>query len=209
MLKKLSLILIVAVLACSQVGYYFIARHQQQEQKEAIREKIFGQLKENELEMISITADQNIYWEENGKEFLLNGHMYDVVKTKAVNGKTVFLCINDRKEKALVDNYNSITKQNSSSDKKGKSIIDNSISLFVYQDEKETANNFSAVAVKFTWFNACIVDNVMNKVSPPPKARFHFYSFVSVTSMMLLFINSILKNEIQNFIYTYNFIYFS
>jgi len=169
-LKKLSLILIIAVLACGQVGYYFIARHQQQEQKEAIREKIFGQLKEDELEMIPITADQNIYWEENGKEFLLNGHMYDVVKTKAVNGKTVFLCINDRKEKALVDNYNSITKQNSSSDKKGKSNIDNSINLFVYQDEKETANNFSAVAVNFTWFNACIVDNVMNKVSPPPKA---------------------------------------
>ncbi len=90
-------------------------------QKEAIKEKILSQLKDEELEIISLNDNHKIiYWEEEGKEFLFKGEMYDVVKRKIINNEVVLYCIHDKKEKMLVDNYNLITEHNSSSEKKGK-----------------------------------------------------------------------------------------
>ena len=145
-------------------------RHFQHEQKEAIKEKIFQNLKDEELQSISLSDNQNIYWEEDGKEFLLNGEMYDVVKTKTVNGKVILYCINDKKEKALIDNYNLITKHNSSSDKKGKNNIDNSFNLFVYHDEKNSDQYFILAANKFHSFVSHLTESIDDNISPPPKA---------------------------------------
>lgn len=110
-LKKFLLIILIAVLAYSQIGYYFIMHYSQHVQKRVIQEEIYQQLKDEELEIISLTDNkQHINWEEEGKEFLLNGEMYDVVKTKTINGKLILYCINDKKEKSLIDKYNFVTK---------------------------------------------------------------------------------------------------
>jgi hypothetical protein len=147
-----------------------VLRHSQSVQKEAIKEKIVSQLKEEELQVISLTDNKQIFWEENGKEFLFNGEMYDVVKTRSVNGKMMLYCIDDKKEKALVDNYNLITKQNSSSDKKGKSTVDNSFNLFVYQDEKNGEHFAICDLNKFYSIVPHLTQGVDDNVSPPPKA---------------------------------------
>ncbi len=171
MLKKLPLILLIFVLAYSQVGYYFVSRHYQALQKEVIKEKILSQLKEEELKIISASDNhQQIYWEEEGKEFLFKGEMYDVVKTKIVNGKVMLYCINDKKERELVDNYNLITKHNSSSDKKGKNTIDNSFNLFVYQDEKTGESCVTYLPNNFSSINFNLPENLIDNISPPPKA---------------------------------------
>ena len=171
MLKKLSLIILIAVFAYGQVGYYIVMHHSQSVQKEVIKEKILSQLKEDELEIISVSDNhKQIYWEEEGKEFLFNGEMYDVVKRKIINGKVVLYCINDKKEKELVDNYNLITKHNSSSDKKGKNNIDNSFNLFVYHDEKNNYVYFTRGSNNFPSFDSRLPKNLMDNISPPPKA---------------------------------------
>ena len=169
MLKKLSLIVIVAVLAYSQVGYYFLIRYHQHEQKELIKEKLVRELKDEELEIITLNDDQKIYWEEDGKEFLLNGEMYDVVKIKSVNDVKTLYCINDKKEKALIEKYNLVTKHNSSSDKKGKNTFDNSFNLFVYTDEVN-APGFLLCLQTFSFPNAVLPQAMIKQVSPPPKA---------------------------------------
>ncbi len=145
--------------------------HSRHLQKEAIKEKIFKQLKDDELQIISYTENkEHIYWEEDGKEFLFNGEMYDVVKTTIVDNKTILYCINDKKEKALVEKYNSITKQNSSSDKKGKNNIDNSINLFIHQIENSRNGYFIISLHDFSYYNSLTVDCIVSKISPPPKA---------------------------------------
>ena len=158
-------------MAYSQFGYYFVLRHSQSVHKEVIKEKILSQLKDEELKIISLSDDhQQIYWEENGKEFLFKGEMYDVVKTKSVNGKVMLYCIDDKKEMALVNNYNLITKHNSSSDKKGKSIVDNSFNLFVYQDEKNGEQYATRDLNKFYSILPHLTQGVDDNDSPPPKA---------------------------------------
>ena len=145
-------------------------RHFQSEQKEIIKEKILNKLDDSELQVISLSDNKEIYWEEKGEEFLFRGEMYDVVKTKTVNGKVMLYCINDKKEKALVDNYNQVTKHNSSADKKGKYTIDHSFNLFVYQDE----NNGEHFAIrdlnKFYSIVPHLTQGIDDNTSPPPKA---------------------------------------
>ncbi len=61
-----------------------------------------------ETELIVFTfriADlNNIEWEEEGKEFWLNGNLYDVVKKQETADSITFHCINDKQEKTLFAN---------------------------------------------------------------------------------------------------------
>ena len=142
--------------------------HQQSEQKEIIREKILGQLKDSELEMIPIN-NQNINWEEEGKEFFLGEELYDVVRTKIVEGQKILYCINDKKERLLIDDYNLITKKNSSSDKKAKT-PGNNLNLFVYEDDLKNKLYQAYCKVGFAKLDAVLPHTVSDKISPPPKA---------------------------------------
>ncbi len=146
-------------------------RNAQYSQKAAIKEKILNRLKENELQVISLTVNQqNIFWEEEGKEFLFNGGLYDVVKIKKVNGEVILYCINDKTEKALIEKYGDITKHNSSPDKKAKLNLDNSINLFIYQNEVATTDFPLLISNNFSPFNLSLPCNITDKISPPPKA---------------------------------------
>ena len=153
-------------------GYYFLMINIQRNLKENIKEKIVHQVAGNELDTISFTDNrERIYWEtDEDNEFSFNDEMYDVVKTKTVNGKVMLYCINDKKEKELVDNYNLVTKQNSSSDKKGKNTVDNTFNLFIYQAEK----NDGLVAIrdsnKYYSIEPHLTEGVDDNTSPPPKA---------------------------------------
>jgi hypothetical protein len=167
-LKKLSLISVITLLAYSQVGYYFLIRHYQHEQKESIKEKIFGNIDEKELDMISINDLDGVKWEDDGKEFAYKGHMYDVVKRKTVSGKEILYCINDVKEKYLIDQYNQLTKHNTSDSKKGKNSPDNNFNLFVYTFD-ETGLAAPAGKKYFYRFDVSLSETDLRKFSPPPK----------------------------------------
>ena len=145
-------------------------RNSQEEQKEIIKEKILDKLADDKLQAISFTDNQQqIFWEEKGKEFFFKGEMFDVVKSKTVNGKVVLFCINDKKEKSLVDEYNNITKHNNSSGKKTNN-TDNSVNLFV--DVIESANNLNAPILKtyFPHFISGLQSVPPQIISPPPQA---------------------------------------
>lgn len=168
MLKKFSLIVVVIVFAYSQVGYYLVLRHSQCVQKEAIKQKIHSQLKDEELEIISLTDNiQQIHWKEEG-EFLFNDQMYDIVKRKTVNGKIVLYCINDKKEKSLIESYNLITRHNSSSESESADVTD-SIDLFV-NNENTDQYSYSLTTARLTGLDDYFPKVFYGIVSPPPKA---------------------------------------
>ena len=119
-------------MAFSQIGYYVVIYQAQHQQKEYIKELVCQNLAENLLTVIDYTTnDKNIFWEEEGKEFFFKGDIYDLVKTKTVHGRIYFYCINDEKENELIKNYNNITKNNSSTDKKAKNTFEKSFSPFL------------------------------------------------------------------------------
>jgi len=141
----------------------------QEEQKETVKNKIIHRLEEKDLEVIPAEKNPGIVWEEEGSEFSLNGEMYDVVKTTVVNGKKLLFCINDKKEKALVDQYNLATKGNSSSDRKSRN-IDTPFNLFVNIVEDDLQHFTVFQPNLYSSFDSRLPRNVMDQVSPPPKA---------------------------------------
>lgn len=79
----------------------------------AARERMFSEAPDSVFEAISLTANEkDIKWEETGKEFSFKGQLYDVVRTRLVNGQTILICSNDEKEDQLLDRMNDITKSN-------------------------------------------------------------------------------------------------
>ena len=107
----------------NQLGYYFLHTLQQYQARKEIKRAMLANIPESQLEIIA--AQDELEWEEQGKEFHYRGHMYDVVSTSVVNGKTFYHCINDSKEKKLLDHLVNVVKSSRGNGKRnsGKSII--------------------------------------------------------------------------------------
>ena len=57
--------------------------------------------------------------------------MYDLVKSKIIDGKIIFYCINDQKENEIINKYIALIKNNSFKNKKGKASVKISNSPYV------------------------------------------------------------------------------
>ncbi len=56
--------------------------------------------------------EQYIRWEEEGKEFTFKGQLFDVVRIAVVNGQTIYRCVDDEHEDALLKKINDNTGNN-------------------------------------------------------------------------------------------------
>jgi hypothetical protein len=103
-LKRFIPIIFLTILFLSQFGYYVFYTVQLELAKESAKELLLKQVPDSLLSKISLTDNgQNIQWEEEGKEFSLNGEMYDVVKIKKENGNIYIFCVNDDNEDKILD----------------------------------------------------------------------------------------------------------
>ncbi len=165
-MKKIFVFILFLVLVFSQVGYYFVSVTQQHFHKIALRKKIVEQLDKKELIAISFADNAaKILWEEKGKEFSLNGKMYDIVKKDSSAGKLIFYCVDDETEARLVAKYTSNTKNNTSkkinNTEKTNVLFCEQFILFICDAlAKTTAENLYSSALTYSYENT---------TSPPPK----------------------------------------
>lgn len=87
----------------NQVGYYFLCNYQQYQAKREMKRELLSRLPNDQLELVILEDAKSLLWEEEGREFYLDNEMYDVVKQEKKNGKTYIYCINDKKEKQLLN----------------------------------------------------------------------------------------------------------
>lgn len=107
--KKSIVVTLLAVMIYNYAGYYAICLAIEWHLEEEMEESLLKNAPESLLEKIIYTGnEQHIHWEEEGREFLLNGQLYDVVKIKKENDKIVLLCINDKKEEDLVQQLSEV-----------------------------------------------------------------------------------------------------
>jgi hypothetical protein len=89
----------LSLLGISVWGLYPILKLLQWQARENIEHLLQQQLPDDQLEAFeNPTSLHSFAWEEKGKEFHYNGSMYDVVRTVQKKGKTLYYCINDKKE---------------------------------------------------------------------------------------------------------------
>lgn len=101
------------MLLYSQLGYYINGKITQYQLQQTIKERVWRDAPDSCFKAVVLSGNEkDIRWEEEGREFSLKGMMYDVVRTKIINGQTILLCVNDTMEDALLQQINDITKNN-------------------------------------------------------------------------------------------------
>ncbi len=106
MKKYIPFILLIIILFISN-GYHLYFKYLQKNIQYEIKQEIKNGLSEKDFKIIVVSADnaKEIIWIKKNKEFRFKGFMYDIVKTKQLNNKKYYYCINDIKEKNLIANY--------------------------------------------------------------------------------------------------------
>lgn len=135
-----------------------------------MKAQIFSQLPESSFEVIIAEENKTLAWKDNGREFSLNGEMYDVAKIKIENGKTVIYCINDTKETTLLANFIKAMKNDASNSKSGKSSL-----KLQFADYTINALDINTAAAgiyssgKFSIFNSTLYLISQETDAPPPR----------------------------------------
>lgn len=138
-----------------------------------MKARIFANIPESSLErIVAENFEQQIIWKDDGKEFYLNGQLYDLVNTKQLNGKTVFFCINDTKEKHLLNEFAKVIKSENengtgrNTGKHGVKFQQFEIISFAAQTEQAS---IPAKPAAFASYTASLISSILEINSPPPK----------------------------------------
>ena len=131
--------------------------------------ELLKQIPDSSLEVIVVeNFGDEIRWKEKNKEFSLDGVLYDVVRIEKREGKTYLFCINDKKEKQLLDNLVNAVNKDHDAKKAGNTIKPVLTDLFfttILECPKVFSDSFT-----YNMVNVSIVSSFKETESPPPKA---------------------------------------
>lgn len=170
LLKKILTVQLLAALVISQVGYYFFYTIKQYQIKEAVKQQLLCALPESSLQIFA-ADNKNIVWEEAGKEFNIDGKMYDVAYIKTINNQKYLYCLSDADETILLNNFAKAINHKTSNkyQKDGKDSIKFQ-TLFSKNIEPLITNCFFINNKKtFSIFQQNTITAIVSVVIPPPK----------------------------------------
>ena len=114
-MRKLFAILLSISLLVLLTGHGWILRYYMREAKAQMKATLRRQADHPDLTLFRFDATQlsQLTWEEEGKEFVYEGVMYDLVSQSTEGGNTVIHCIADHKETELARQWEHWNRQNS------------------------------------------------------------------------------------------------
>lgn len=134
-----------------------------------MRRTLLANIPESELEIIS-DSHEPLQWEEHGKEFYYRGQMYDVVTMKVLHGKTFYYCINDTKEKQLLDKLVKVVR---SSNEDGKNSSGKNIIKYMTIDSELPDNDLPLVQFiakqQYNTFTSQLASSIHEVIPQPPQ----------------------------------------
>jgi len=131
--------------------------------------ELLSHIPEASLEvLVAEELGDKIVWEEENKEFSIEGTLYDVVRIKKSEGKTFLYCINDKEEKQLLDGLANAANSNHGNKQEKNTIKSLLVDLVCVNDKEETIS--FRVPSKYSPFNVILVSSFEEINIPPPKA---------------------------------------
>lgn len=148
-------------------GYHLLFTVMQLKIKHDIKKIIEKGLDDKDLTVIETPLPPNasFKWKEEGKEFSYNGSMYDIVRKETKGAKTIYYCINDCREKQLIDNY-AHKHKNKPKDTKLKRVLNNN--FFKPLGVTIQSNHF--ILWLFTNTRNTCLSGYFSVKPPPPKS---------------------------------------
>lgn len=168
-MQKFTSALLLSLMLLSTGGYYLVFRlcqlHIQEENEERILQTTdLGKLT---LFITPGETDHEICWTRHNKEFSYRGEMYDVVKIRFQGQKKYYYCLNDSKEKQLIDNYNRAHKTQKEPEKKLKQNFD-----YTFGKWRFAFRAYPVPAAAHTMQGSFIYQKLyIDTKYPPPKTR--------------------------------------
>ena len=138
-----------------------------------MEKELLSKIPESSLEMIVAEQyDDKIVWEEKNKEFSINGVMYDVASIKKADGKTYLYCINDKKEKELLDDLVKAVRaaNDNNSNKQSGNCIKFQFPDLIADKNEDDQSVLVSINPQHIFFNVELVTSVKEVSFPPPKA---------------------------------------
>ena len=168
-MKKALAATLLAILFTSQVGYYFIYTVHQFILKEEIKRELLAHIPESSLEVfVAEELGDKIVWEEENKEFSIEGILYDIARIKKTEGKTFLYCINDKSEKQLLDGLAKAVNANHGNKQEKNNIKSLLVDLVCMNNEEQST--FLSIPSIYSRFNVILVSSFEEINIPPPKA---------------------------------------
>ena len=138
-----------------------------------MEKELLTSIPESSLELIiEEQYGDKLVWEKRNKEFSIDGVMYDVAHIKKTGSKTYLYCINDKKEKELLDNLVKAVRSSNDNNRdkqNGNNLKFQFVDLIAERNETETSILVS-IEPLHTFFHVALVTSVKEVSSPPPKA---------------------------------------
>ena len=131
--------------------------------------ELLAHIPESSLEVfVAEELGDKIVWEDDNKEFSIDGVLYDVARIKKIGEKTFLYCINDKKEKQLLDSLTKAVNANHGN-KQEKNRIKSLLVDIVCLNDQEESVSFS-IPLLYSSFNVSLVSSFEEINLPPPKA---------------------------------------
>ncbi|MCC6548488.1 MAG: hypothetical protein IT279_00315 [Ignavibacteriaceae bacterium] len=113
--RRGAVLLLLSVLLFNSAGFVGAFYFAKAKIKKEIKMKLKGEFPKDQLKLITIDSrkgeDKLLRWIEP-HEFMLNGRMYDIIKTDTMPGGVLhYLCIDDEDETLLFANMDELIKQ--------------------------------------------------------------------------------------------------
>jgi hypothetical protein len=177
-LKKLLTYIVLILFVYNLAGYYIVFKGWQNGIRQQIRYQIRHDLKLSEIEVLTFSKDdlqQNkiiLEWEKD-KEFCYNDNMYDVVSSKETADSITFICINDRREKQLIDQFQAYVNQQHDNTPSKRSNPFKTLENLVkdYCSDLPVVQNYrDGITINKPRIRVSLPDIFLDVLSPPPKA---------------------------------------
>ena len=131
--------------------------------------ELLAHIPDSSLEIfVAEDLGDRIVWEEDNKEFSIDGVLYDIARIKKSDGKTFLFCINDKKEKQLLDSLAKAVNANHGNKQEKNRIKSLLVDIVCLNDPEEPG--FFCVPSAHSSFNVSLVSTFEEINIPPPKA---------------------------------------
>jgi len=162
-LKRITAISLLFLLLASQFGHHVLHSIQEWSIRQDQERRILSNIPEAFLE--KFVDSPALTWEEPGKEFQLDGEMYDVVTRRSEHGKTIYYSIADDKEADLLRTFSKALKEDPNSTqtpKGGKQSLKLQIPVFTLPEEP--------MATEFASFQRYITPATLGRTISRPRS---------------------------------------
>jgi hypothetical protein len=170
--RKIISLSLIAILLINLFGYFISFTVQRARIRTEVKQLMKAEKMKHTQQFVFTEHEyEQLSKEDNGKEFKLNGGLYDVVKKEAVDGKIILTAYYDHKETGLLDKFTSYFTDETQPDKGKQTVPVFSLLEFIFHNADWKCYD-SFVCFRLTSYSSNLLSLTLDSASPPPDLVF-------------------------------------